>query len=247
MEAPPPIKSFDIVRNIHPYKKNSNIYSPPWFGAVQTVDRETSREALRALVHAVLFHRLFGVVAPMTLDVLDVALPAVRDPPTERIVDRTVDAFLRALAALQQPSRLGTIELVFSEKRTKRAGWFYTGEVRFLLISFVSFLPLPPYIHLTRTDGYVGRDTVGNLADPHHTPPADERGRPGESARAAVEHPRPRAHGHCPVYRERAGPRRRSAHLERRGHLPLSLGDQVESQRRGSRFLLSWVAGWGSV
>jgi hypothetical protein len=65
----------------------------------------------------------------MTLDVLDVTLPAVRDAATERVVDSKVDTFLRAMMAVQQPSRLGRIELVFCEKRTKRGGWFYTGEV----------------------------------------------------------------------------------------------------------------------
>jgi len=105
MDGPPQVKSFDI-----------------------TVDRQTSRETLRALLHAILFHRLFGVVTPMLLDVLDVTLPAVRDPATERVVDGKVDTFLRAMTAVQQASRLGRIDLIFSEKRTKRGGWFYTGE-----------------------------------------------------------------------------------------------------------------------
>lgn len=65
----------------------------------------------------------------MTLDVLDVTLPAVRDVATERVVDSKVDTFLHAMMAVQQPSRLGKIELVFCEKRTKRGGWFHTGEV----------------------------------------------------------------------------------------------------------------------
>ena len=60
---------------------------------------------------------------------LDVTLPAVRDAATERVVDNKVDTFLRAMMAVQQPSRLGRIELVFCEKRVKRGGWFYTGEV----------------------------------------------------------------------------------------------------------------------
>ena len=65
----------------------------------------------------------------MTLDVLDVTLPAVRDAATERVVDSNVDTFLRAMMTVQQASRLGTIELMFCEKRVKRGGWFYTGEV----------------------------------------------------------------------------------------------------------------------
>lgn len=65
----------------------------------------------------------------MTVDVLDVTLPTVRDAATERVVDSKVDTFLHAMMAVQQPSRLGKIELVFCEKRTKRGGWFHTGEV----------------------------------------------------------------------------------------------------------------------
>jgi autophagy-related protein 101 len=96
----------------------------------QTVDRETAREALRGLLHAILFHRLFGIVAPTTLDVLDTALPAVRDAGTEREVEGKVDAFLRALLAVQRASRLGRVELAFCERRVTRGGWFSTGEVR---------------------------------------------------------------------------------------------------------------------
>lgn len=38
----------------------------------QTLDRSVARDVLSALLHAILFHRLFGVVHPRSFDVLDV-------------------------------------------------------------------------------------------------------------------------------------------------------------------------------
>ena len=38
----------------------------------QVFDRNQARDALRALLHAILFHRLFGIVKPQKFDVLDV-------------------------------------------------------------------------------------------------------------------------------------------------------------------------------
>jgi autophagy-related protein 101 len=49
------------------------------------------------VLHAVLFHRLFGTVKPKTVDVLDVTLPGVDDPDTDRLVGEKVGAFWRAI------------------------------------------------------------------------------------------------------------------------------------------------------
>ena len=43
-------------------------------GTVQVLDRQQTKEVLRGVLHAVLFHRLFGTVRPRTFDVLDVAM-----------------------------------------------------------------------------------------------------------------------------------------------------------------------------
>ena len=42
--------------------------------AAQVLDRQQTKEVLRGVLHAVLFHRLFGTVRPRTFDVLDVAM-----------------------------------------------------------------------------------------------------------------------------------------------------------------------------
>lgn len=41
---------------------------------VQVLDRQNTREILCALLHAILFHRLFGTIRPQTFEVLDVTM-----------------------------------------------------------------------------------------------------------------------------------------------------------------------------
>ena len=41
---------------------------------VQILDRQNTREILCALLHAILFHRLFGTIRPQTFEVLDVTM-----------------------------------------------------------------------------------------------------------------------------------------------------------------------------
>ncbi|KAL4260338.1 ATG101 family protein [Pleurotus pulmonarius] len=49
------------------------------------LDRQTARDVLNGILHAILFHRLFGTVKPKTLEVLDVTMPGVSDPETEQL------------------------------------------------------------------------------------------------------------------------------------------------------------------
>jgi autophagy-related protein 101 len=114
------------------------------------VDRETARDALRAMLHGILFHRLFGTVKPTTLNCLDVTFPAVKDEEMDALVEDTVERFLRALQGLSvgptttsgngggapksprlQPKKEGQLSLSFVEVRQKKATWFNSGgEVR---------------------------------------------------------------------------------------------------------------------
>jgi autophagy-related protein 101 len=41
---------------------------------IQVLDRQNTREILCALLHAILFHRLFGTIRPQTFEVLDVTM-----------------------------------------------------------------------------------------------------------------------------------------------------------------------------
>jgi len=83
------------------------------------LDRQNTREILRALLHAVLFHRLFGTIKPQTFEVLDVTMPGVSDPSLERLVEEKVDAFWKGLenVALKR----GEISVTLSKKDQRKA------------------------------------------------------------------------------------------------------------------------------
>lgn len=103
----------------------------------QFVDSETARDALRAMLHGIFFHRLFGVVKPAKIDCLDVSFPAVKDSETEKLVDDTVLHFLRELQSVPHSKKEGQIEVFFAEKKEKKATWFNSaGEVRITLCLF---------------------------------------------------------------------------------------------------------------
>lgn len=103
------------------------------------MDRETGKDVLRALLHGIFFHRLFGVVKPTNIDCLGVMVPAVRDTGIEQLVDGNVGKFMRALQGVRQPNKEGRIEVSFVEIKKKPAGWFSNGgEVR--LLPFALFL-----------------------------------------------------------------------------------------------------------
>jgi autophagy-related protein 101 len=40
----------------------------------QVLDRHTTKDVLCAILHSILFHRLFGTVKPRTVEVLDVTM-----------------------------------------------------------------------------------------------------------------------------------------------------------------------------
>ncbi|KAF8509582.1 autophagy-related protein, partial [Gautieria morchelliformis] len=82
------------------------------------LERQTTKEVLRALLHSILFHRLLGTVKPHTSLVHDVTLPAVKDPEIEQLVDEKVNAFWRAVEGGRH-SR-GQIVLTLAEKRQKK-------------------------------------------------------------------------------------------------------------------------------
>jgi hypothetical protein len=83
----------------------------------QVLDRQNTREILRALLHAILFHRLFGTIKSQTFEVLDVTMvrvpcpfvlsrllidmqPGVADPNVQRLVEEKVNAFWKGLESV---------------------------------------------------------------------------------------------------------------------------------------------------
>ncbi|PBK92118.1 DUF1649-domain-containing protein [Armillaria gallica] len=90
------------------------------------LDRSTIKDVLRAMLHSILFHRLFGIVKPQTFEVLDVTMPGVSDPEVEQMVHEKVDLFWKSIE--NGGSKRGQILVTFSEKRQKKGGWFvYSG------------------------------------------------------------------------------------------------------------------------
>ncbi|KAL1683016.1 autophagy-related protein [Schizophyllum commune] len=91
------------------------------------LDRQNARDVLTGVLHAILFHRLFGTVKPQTFEVLDVTMPGVCDATMERLVQDKVDSFWRALEGAAE--KRGQLTVTFSEKKPKKS-WFqvYVGE-----------------------------------------------------------------------------------------------------------------------
>ena len=46
----------------------------------QVLDRQTTKDVLRAVLHSILFHRLFGTVKPMVFEVFDVTMVCLTPP-----------------------------------------------------------------------------------------------------------------------------------------------------------------------
>ncbi|KZV64010.1 hypothetical protein PENSPDRAFT_656865 [Peniophora sp. CONT] len=94
------------------------------------LDRHNTRDVLRALLHAILFHRLFGTVKPKTFDVLDVTLPGVADAGIEQLVEDKVDLFWRGMES-GAANKKGKITVTLSEKQTKKnwIGYSYEEDV----------------------------------------------------------------------------------------------------------------------
>ncbi|KAH7886373.1 autophagy-related protein [Phlebopus sp. FC_14] len=91
------------------------------------LDRRSAKEVLHAILHSILFHRLFGTVKPQTFEVLDVTMPGVADPEMGQLVDEKVDIFWKGIES--GASKRGQIMVTFSEKKPKKS-WFqvYLGE-----------------------------------------------------------------------------------------------------------------------
>ncbi|KAG5636259.1 hypothetical protein H0H81_008615 [Sphagnurus paluster] len=61
------------------------------------LDRLTTKDVLKGILHSILFHRLFGTVKPTSFEVLDVTMPGVSDPEMEQLVNDKVDAFWKGI------------------------------------------------------------------------------------------------------------------------------------------------------
>ncbi|KAG0200598.1 hypothetical protein BGX28_006394 [Mortierella sp. GBA30] len=96
-------------------------YQPVTFPVELTVERALLKDALRAILHTILFHRVFANIKPRDMDILDLTIPIIDDPEVDRLVDEKISAFVKAVDA--NPQNKGQIGVMFYEKRTRRA-WF---------------------------------------------------------------------------------------------------------------------------
>ena len=55
----------------------------------KVLDRLTTKDVLKALLHSILFHRLFGTIKPQTIDILGVTMV-----PTHSVFDKRDLAYL---------------------------------------------------------------------------------------------------------------------------------------------------------
>ncbi|KAI0066729.1 DUF1649-domain-containing protein [Artomyces pyxidatus] len=94
-----------------------------------TLDRHNTKEVLRAILHAILFHRLYGTIKPQTFEVLDVTMPGVSDPGIERLVEEKVEAFWKGME--NGANKRGQITVTLSGKHQKKSwiGITYEEEV----------------------------------------------------------------------------------------------------------------------
>ncbi|KAF9135535.1 hypothetical protein BGW39_002283 [Mortierella sp. 14UC] len=96
-------------------------YQPVMFPVELTVERSYLKDALRAILHTVLFHRVFANIKPRDMDILDLTIPIIDDPEVDKLVDEKIATFVKVVDA--NPQSKGQIGIMFYEKRTKRA-WF---------------------------------------------------------------------------------------------------------------------------
>ncbi|EMD32500.1 hypothetical protein CERSUDRAFT_118535 [Gelatoporia subvermispora B] len=89
------------------------------------LDRLTTKDVLCAVLHSILFHRLFGTIKPQTFDILDVTMPGVDDPEMIALVENKVDSFWKGMES--GSNKRGQVIVTFSEKRPRKT-WFMLGE-----------------------------------------------------------------------------------------------------------------------
>lgn len=91
--------TIDIVSLLFTANNDCNKFTT----CVQVLDRQNTREILCALLHAILFHRLFGTIRPQTFEVLDVTMvrPSIDAIVLFRIL--TTRVMCGSLASLIRP------------------------------------------------------------------------------------------------------------------------------------------------
>ncbi|CAG8442286.1 2037_t:CDS:2 [Ambispora gerdemannii] len=115
--------------------------NPEVFPIDLTVDKSMVKDVLRALLHTVLFYRVFLNIKPREVDLLELTYvsiddfllntfsilekAAIDDPEIEKEVEEKVMQFVHMMES--HGNQKGQIAIMFHEKRTKKA-WFSKSE-----------------------------------------------------------------------------------------------------------------------
>jgi hypothetical protein len=94
--------------------------------------------SLPGVLNLIFFHRYFPSIRPVTLDVLDLTLPAINDADLETLIESRVNALVRqhlSPAAGDQDGTVGgggggvrgRIAVEFYEKKRRRSGMWFGG------------------------------------------------------------------------------------------------------------------------
>ncbi|ORX95334.1 DUF1649-domain-containing protein [Basidiobolus meristosporus CBS 931.73] len=99
--------------------------TPEVFNFDLTVERLLLKDVLRAVLHSILFHRVFGNVRPREVDFMDLTYVAIEDAGIDKAVEEKIPAFLKTIDASR--NQRGQLAVMFYEKRTRKA-WFSKSE-----------------------------------------------------------------------------------------------------------------------
>ncbi|KAG9254924.1 DUF1649 domain protein [Emericellopsis atlantica] len=106
-------------------------------------DPRSVRDVVKAVLHAIFFHRFFPSIVPQTHEVLDLTLPYVPDPELETLIDQRAAALERHIDAQRPPSQptgasttsnpankggRGQLTVQFFEKKRRKGTWLSRGD-----------------------------------------------------------------------------------------------------------------------
>jgi len=100
--------------------------SPNHFFLELDFDFSFRKEAIKAVLHTILFQRVFGTVRPRESQVLDLSYCIVDDDELIRTVDSRVEEALRRFETKEPRSRI-MMSIEFSEKKLIKT-WFSTTQ-----------------------------------------------------------------------------------------------------------------------
>lgn len=123
-----------------------------------------AKEAIKAILHTILFHRCYGLIVPKTQEVLDLTLPAVDDAEIEALIEVKASEFASALRTSSSRGDTSSLVIEFYEKKVRKA-WFSEKEEEVCWESWTVSLAL---VQPARTEAEK-KEHLAALSDAIHT------------------------------------------------------------------------------